>query len=62
MAAKKQEELTPELVAVITAAISAYDDNAVISDLVVRKINRIAGPKIAWSNAGLNESIDSRRM
>lgn len=51
-----------ELISVIMAAIAAYDDKAVISDLVVKRISRASGRQVAWSSAGRNESIDSRRM
>ena len=53
-----------ELIAVITAAIAAADSSAYGggSGLIIRKINRVAGPVLAWNNAGINECIDSRRM
>jgi len=50
-----------ELIAVITAAIAAFEGSAAMSGLVVRKISRISGETTAWSSAGLMECIDSRR-
>lgn len=53
-----------ELIAVITAAIAAFESSASVftNGFVVRKISRITGSSTAWSNAGLNESINSRRF
>lgn len=53
-----------ELIAVITAAIAALESSASVfaNGFVVRKISRITGGTTAWSNAGLNESINSRRF
>ena len=50
-----------ELIAVLTAAIAAYQ-GAAPSKLTVRKINRICGPVLAWNYAGRIECIDSRRV
>ncbi len=50
-----------ELVAVIAAAVAA-SENTLVSNLVVRKINRISGQAPAWNSAGLNDCIESRRM
>ncbi|MEG0392918.1 MAG: hypothetical protein RR626_09180, partial [Anaerovoracaceae bacterium] len=51
------------LIAVITAAIAAYEaGRGVTADLVVKKISRIAGPSVAWSAAGRSECIDNRRI
>lgn len=51
-----------ELVAVITAAIAAYEGNSGFSanNLVVRRITRIAGN--AWANAGMAECLESRKV
>ena len=51
-----------ELIAVITAAIAAYESNQTASSLVVQKINRTSGPVVAWNTAGRTELIDSRRI
>lgn len=50
------------LIAVIAAAIAAFEGTAVASSLVVRKIVRIPGPDYAWSNTGRHEALDSRRV
>lgn len=50
-----------ELAAVITAAIAAYEASTghTSSNLVVRRITRIAGN--AWGNAGMNECLESHK-
>jgi len=52
---------TPELIAVITAAVAAFEGGTK-ANLTIRKINRISGPSPAWNNMGRIECIDSRRM
>nr|WP_315019949.1 OadG family protein [uncultured Aminipila sp.] len=51
-----------ELVAVITAAIAAYEGDSGLSanNLVVRRITRITGN--AWANAGMAECLESRKV
>lgn len=51
-----------ELIAVISAAIAACEGNGMSSNLVVRKINRVAGPTIAWSSQGQLDAIASRKF
>ena len=51
-----------ELIAVISAAIAAYEAEAFVPTLYIRKINRTAGVKPAWGTAGLNEAIDAGRF
>lgn len=51
-----------ELIAVMAAAIAAYEAEAFVQTLYVRKINRTAGVKPAWGTAGLNEAIDAGRF
>jgi len=51
-----------ELTAVIAAAIAAFEGGGKGAELTVRKINRIAGPVLAWNSAGRSECIDSRRI
>lgn len=51
-----------ELVAVLMAAIAAAEGSSPASNLVIRKINRVAGSKPAWRTVGISESIDSRRI
>lgn len=56
-------EISGEIIAVITAAIAAFTaGESPGSSLIVRKISRIHGEKVSWSNAGLMECIDSRRF
>lgn len=50
------------LIAVIAAAIAAFEGTEVANKLVVRKIRRIPGPDPIWSNLGRQESLDSRRV
>ena len=57
-------EISTEIIAVITAAIAAMTSNgsAGTNGFIVRKISRIHGEKVSWSNAGLMECIDSRKF
>lgn len=57
-------EISTEVIAVITAAIAAMTGGgtADANGLIIRKISRIHGEKISWSNAGLMECIDSRKF
>lgn len=48
------------LIAVITAAIAAFEGGS--SNFVVRKIRRISGETTAWSDAGRADCIDSRKF
>lgn len=50
------------LAAVIAAAIAAYEGGTAEPDLIVKRIRRVSGPSTVWSNAGRNESIDSRKI
>lgn len=53
------------LIAVLTAAIAAAEGDgaaAPTSNLIIKKIQRVAGPATAWNTAGIGESLDSRRM
>jgi sodium pump decarboxylase gamma subunit len=51
------------LIAVITAAIAEYEgENAVRSELFIRRIDRTAGIVPAWGTAGNREAIASRKM
>ena len=51
-----------ELIAVIAAAISAYEANQYKRTLYIRKLDRTAGTRPAWGVTGMNEAIDVRRM
>lgn len=61
--ASSDGKISPEIIAVITAAVAAMDDSeAGANGLIIRKISRVAGEKIAWNQAGLMECVDSRRF
>lgn len=51
-----------ELIAVIAAAVSAAEGKALEDGLVIRKIQRMAGPSTPWHKAGQMECIESRRV
>ena len=49
------------LVAVIAAAIAAYE-GANASNLVVKKITRLSGEQTPWGNFALEDRLDTRKM
>lgn len=49
------------LIAVISAAIAAYEGGSP-NNLVVRKISRISGETTVWGDAGRADCIDSRKF
>lgn len=52
-----------ELIAVISAAIAAYEgESGATTNLIIRKIDRTAGVVPAWGVAGNRENIDLRKM
>lgn len=51
-----------ELVAVITAAIAAYEGSGAANNLVVRSVQRVSGASTAWSRAGSADCLESRNM
>ena len=51
-----------ELIAVIMAAIAAAEGKEVVSDLVIRKIDRVSGAATAWRAAGSSDCIESRKL
>ena len=61
-AVEAQVQSDEELIAVITAAIAAFDSNKTISNLVVRKVSREQGRVTVWSNAGREACMQSRRV
>jgi hypothetical protein len=63
-AAPSSTGISPEIIAVITAAIAAMTSGGAVSSngFIVRKISRIHGESVTWNNAGLMECIDSRKM
>ncbi|MDR1135879.1 MAG: hypothetical protein LBL49_06835 [Clostridiales Family XIII bacterium] len=59
--AEGHEVRETRVLAAVTAAVAAFEADNDRCEVVVRKINRIAGPRLAWSSAGLQEAITSRR-
>jgi hypothetical protein len=51
-----------ELIAVIAAAVAAYEAEQYGRALFIRKLNRVAGTRPAWGVTGTMEAIDMRRM
>ena len=52
-----------ELLAVIMAAIAAYEGGGAVADsLIVRSIKRAPDQMPAWGRAGLSDCMDSRRL
>ncbi|MCL2493368.1 MAG: hypothetical protein FWF33_04930 [Clostridiales bacterium] len=51
-----------ELLAVFTAAVAAYEAEAYIPKLSIKKIRRAAGVRPVWAVTGTNEAIEARRM
>ena len=51
-----------ELIAVISAAIAAYEAEQFVQTLYVQKINRAYNIAPAWAAMGRQEAIDTRRM
>ena len=56
------EIMNEELIAVITAALSAYEVEQYRQTLYIRKTNRISGVRPVWGVTGTQEAIDTRRM
>lgn len=55
-------ETGAELIAVITAAIAAMEENTNVKGLIIRKISRVSGNSTSWSRAGSAECLDSRKI
>ena len=55
------EESNEQLVAVIAAAIAAYQ-GANANNLVVRKITRLSGDQTPWGVMGLEDRLDTRKF
>ena len=51
-----------ELIAVIAAAVAAYEAEQYRQALYIRKINRTAGTRPAWGIEGMMEAQDVRRI
>ena len=54
--------LSDEIIAVITAAVSAYEAEQYTQTLYVRKLSRAAGMRPVWGTTGTQEAIDVRRI
>ncbi len=50
------------LIAVISAAIAAYEGASGSGNLIVRKISRVSGETTAWSEAGRLDCVNSRKL
>jgi sodium pump decarboxylase gamma subunit len=59
-AAPVEEASDDSLVAVIAAAIAAYQ-GANANNLVVKKITRLSGDNTPWGVSGLEDRLDTRR-
>jgi len=59
-AASVEEASDDSLVAVIAAAIAAYQ-GANANNLVVKKITRLSGDNTPWGVSGLEDRLDTRR-
>jgi len=57
-----QAQNEQELIAVISAAIAAFEGSAVMSNLVIRKISRQQGQVTVWNDAGRADCMRSRRI
>ena len=51
-----------DLIAVIAAAIAAYEGSGGSGNLIVRKISRVSGEITTWSNAAREDCIESRKF
>jgi hypothetical protein len=51
-----------QLIAVITAAIAAFEGSKSVSNLIIRRVSREQGSVTVWSNAGRAACMRSRRI
>ena len=56
------ETANNELIAVLSAAIAAYEAEQFVQTLYIEKLNRACRVLPAWGAMGTQEAIDSRRM
>jgi len=56
------ETANDELIAVLSAAIAAYEAEQFVQTLYIQKLNRTCRVLPAWGAMGTQEAIDSRRM
>ena len=54
--------MTEEMIAVIAAAVAAYEAEQYVQTLYIRKLDRAAGSRPVWGVSGTNEAIDVRRI
>ncbi|NLD19555.1 MAG: OadG family protein [Clostridiales bacterium] len=62
VAAPVQAASDDSLIAVITAAVAAYQGAGGAGNLIVRKISRVSGQVTPWSNAAREDCIESRKF
>jgi hypothetical protein len=60
--ANAQVQNDEELIAVISAAIAAFEGSKVMSNLIIRKISREHGQVTVWNSAGRADCMRSRRI
>ena len=60
--ANAQVQNDEELIAVISAAIAAFEGSKVMSNLIIRKISRDQGQVTVWNDAGRADCMRSRRI
>jgi len=58
----EQTGTSPEVIAVIMAAIAAFEGGASKSNLIIRKISRATGQTTSWGTAGSADAINSRKF
>ena len=56
------DQANDELLAVLSAAVAAYEAEQFVQTLYIQKINRVCRVLPAWGAMGTQEAIDSRRM
>jgi len=56
------ETANDELIAVLSAAVAAYEAEQFVQTLYIQKLNRACRVLPAWGAMGTQEAIDSRRM
>ena len=59
---KEKDGINEDLIAVITAAVAAYEAENFKQTLYIKKINRASGTRPVWGVIGTHEAIDVRRF
>ena len=57
-----ESAVNEELIAVISAAVAAYEAEQFVQTLYIQKINRSYNIAPVWAAMGRQEAIDTRRM